>query len=94
MEYIFTNPDYLKLLYALPVFWITAIFGYKRLSVARILLSTFLRSFIFVLIVFVLAGFSWKEKSKREISAVFLVDVSDSITPGRQGMDAGPMWKT
>ena len=87
MEYIFTNPDYLKLLYALPVFWITAIFGYKRLSVARILLSTFLRSFIFVLIVFVLAGFSWKEKSKREISAVFLVDVSDSITrEGREWM--------
>lgn len=87
MEYIFTNPGYLKLLYALPVFWITAIFGYKRLSVARILLSTFLRSFIFILIVFVLAGFSWKEKSKREISAVFLVDVSDSITrEGREWM--------
>ena len=87
MEYLFTNPGYLKLLYALPVFWLTAIFGYNRLSVSRILLSTFLRSFVFLLIILVLAGFSLKEKSKREISAVFLVDVSDSITPeGREWM--------
>jgi Mg-chelatase subunit ChlD len=81
MEYLFTNPGYLKLLYALPIFWLVAIFGYNRLSVSRILTSTLLRSLVFLLIVLVLAGFSWKEKSKREISAVFLVDVSDSITP-------------
>ena len=80
MEYIFTNPGYLKLLYALPIFWIAAIFGYNRLSVSRILLSTFLRSLVFLLIVLVLAGLSREEKSKREISAVFLVDMSDSIT--------------
>ena len=87
MEYLFTNPGYLKLLYALPIFWLVAIFGYNRLSVSRILLSTFLRSLVFLLIILVLAGFSLKEKSKREISAVFLVDVSDSITPeGREWM--------
>ena len=87
MEYIFTNPGYLKLLYALPIFWIVAIFGYNRLSVSRILLSTFLRSLVFLLIVLVLAGLSREEKSEREVSAVFLVDVSDSITPeGREWM--------
>ncbi len=87
MEYLFTNPGYLKLLYALPIFWIVAIFGYNRLSVSRILLSTFLRSLVFLLIVLVLAGLSREEKSEREISAVFLVDVSDSITPeGREWM--------
>jgi Mg-chelatase subunit ChlD len=87
MEYLFTNPGYLKLLYALPVFWLVAIFGYNRLSVSRILLSTFLRSLVFLLIVLVLAGLSREEKSEREISTVFLVDVSDSITPeGREWM--------
>ena len=87
MEYLFTNPGYLKLLYALPIFWIAAIFGYNRLSVSRILLSTFLRSLVFLLIILVLAGLSREEKSEREVSAVFLVDVSDSITPeGREWM--------
>ncbi len=80
MEYQFTNPDYLKFLYALPVFWIVSILGYRHLSVSKIILSTFLRSFVFLLVVLVLAGFSGKEKSEREISTVFLVDMSDSIT--------------
>ncbi|ODS32840.1 MAG: von Willebrand factor type A domain protein [Candidatus Scalindua rubra] len=80
MEYQFTNHDFLKLLYVLPVFWITTVLGYRRLSPLRIALSTFLRTFVFLLVVLVLAGFSWKEKSKREISAVFLVDISDSVT--------------
>ena len=80
MEYQFTNPDYLKFLYALPVFWIVSIFGYRHLPVSKIILSTFLRSMVFLLVVIVLAGLSGKEKSKREISAVFLVDMSDSIT--------------
>jgi Mg-chelatase subunit ChlD len=35
---------------------------------------------VFLLVVIVLAGFSRKEESKREISTVFLVDMSDSIT--------------
>ncbi|MFV1974911.1 MAG: VWA domain-containing protein [Candidatus Scalindua sp.] len=80
MEYQFTNPDYLKFLYALPVFWIVAILGYRHVSVSKIILSAFLRSLVFLLVVLVLAGFSKEEKSEREISAVFLVDMSDSIT--------------
>ncbi|MGR3293059.1 MAG: VWA domain-containing protein [Candidatus Scalindua sp.] len=80
MEYQFTNPDYLKFLYALPVFWIVSIFVYRHLSVSKIILSAFLRSMVFLLVVIVLAGFSGKEKSTREISTVFLVDMSDSIT--------------
>ncbi|MFQ5964659.1 MAG: VWA domain-containing protein [Candidatus Scalinduaceae bacterium] len=80
MEYQFTNPDFLKLLYLLPVFWITTVLGYNRLSILRILLSIFLRTIVFLLIVFVLAGFGWDEKSKREINTVFLVDTSNSIT--------------
>jgi len=80
MEYQFTNPDYLKFLYALPVFWIVSIFVYRYLSISKIILSAFLRSIVLLLVVLVLAGFSEKEKSKREISTVFLVDMSDSIT--------------
>jgi uncharacterized membrane protein/uncharacterized protein YegL len=80
MEYQFTNPDFLKFLYALPLFWVTAIMGFRRLSFLRILLSIFLRTFVFILVVFVLAGFSWNEKSKNEISTVFLLDMSDSIS--------------
>ncbi len=80
MEYQFTNPDFLKLLYALPVFWVAAIMGIHRLSFLRILLSIFLRTFVFLLVVFVLAGFSWTEKSKNEVSTVFLLDMSDSIS--------------
>ena len=80
MEYQFTNPDYLKFLYALPVFWIVSIFAYRHLPVSKIILSTFLRSMVFLLVVIVLAGLSGKKESKREISAVFLVDMSDSIT--------------
>ncbi len=79
MEYQFTNPNFLKLLYILPVFWITAVLGYNRLSILRILLSVFLRTLVFLLIVFVLAGFGWNEKTKSEISTIFLVDMSDSI---------------
>ncbi|MBO1223001.1 MAG: VWA domain-containing protein [Candidatus Scalindua sediminis] len=79
MEYQFTSPDFLKLLYILPAFWVTAIMGFRRLSFLRILLSIFLRTFVFLLVVFVLAGFSWNEKSKNEISAVFLLDMSGSI---------------
>lgn len=80
MDYQFTNPDFLKLLYALPVFWVAAIMGIHRLSFLRILLSIFLRTFVFLLVVFVLAGFSWTEKSKSEVSTVFLLDMSDSIS--------------
>ena len=80
MEYQFTNPDYLKLLYALPAFWIVSIFAYRHLPFSKIILSAFLRSMVFLLVVIVLAGFSGKEESKREISTVFLVDMSDSIT--------------
>jgi len=80
MEYQFTSPEYLKLLYALPVFWIVSVLGYRHLTVSKIILSTFLRSIVFLLVVIVLAGLSVKEKSKREISTVFLVDMSDSIT--------------
>ncbi|GAX60691.1 hypothetical protein SCALIN_C13_0208 [Candidatus Scalindua japonica] len=79
-DYQFTNPDYLKFLYALPVFWIVSIFAYRHVSVLKIILSTFLRSFVFLLVILVLGGFSGKEKSKREISAVYLMDMSDSIT--------------
>ncbi len=79
MEYQFTNPEYLKFLYALPVFWIVSTLGYRRLSVSKIIISTFLRSLVFLLVVLVLAGFSGKEKSQREISTVFLMDMSDSI---------------
>jgi hypothetical protein len=79
MEYQFTSPDFLKLLYVLPAFWVTAIMGFRRLSFLRILLSIFLRTFVFLLVVFVLAGFSWNEKSKNEISTVFLLDMSGSI---------------
>ena len=78
MEYQFTNPEYLKFLYALPVFWIVSALGYRRLSVSKIILSVFLRSFVFLLVVLVLAGLSGKEKSQREISTVFLMDMSDS----------------
>ncbi|MCP4264666.1 MAG: VWA domain-containing protein [Candidatus Brocadiaceae bacterium] len=80
MEYQFTNPEYLKILYALPVFWLAAIIGYRHLPVSRIIISTLLRTVVFLLVVLVLAGFSGEEKSKREISTVFLMDVSDSIT--------------
>ncbi|MCR4288962.1 MAG: VWA domain-containing protein, partial [Candidatus Scalindua sp.] len=80
MEYQFTNPGYLKFLYALPVFWIVSIFVYRHLSLSKIILSAFLRSMVFLLVVIVLAGLSRKDESKREISAVFLVDMSDSIT--------------
>ncbi len=85
MEYQFTNPEYLKILYALPVFWIISVLGYRHLSVLKITLSTLLRSLVFLLVVLVLAGFSGKEKSERDISAVFLVDMSDSIT--REGKE-------
>ncbi len=54
--------------------------GIHRLSFLRILLSIFLRTFVFLLVVFVLAGFSWTEKSKNEASTVFLLDMSDSIS--------------
>ena len=80
MEYQFTNPEYLKILYALPVFWLAAIIGYRHLPVSRIIISTLLRSIVFLLVVLVLAGFSREEKSKREISTVFLMDVSGSIS--------------
>ena len=80
MEYQFTNPGYLKFLYALPVFWIVSIFVYRHLPLSKIIVSAFLRSMVFLLVVIVLAGLSGKNESKREISAVFLVDMSDSIT--------------
>ena len=80
MEYQFTNPGYLKFLYALPVFWIVSTFVYRHLPLPKIIVSAFLRSMVFLLVVIVLAGLSGKKESKREISAVFLVDMSDSIT--------------
>ncbi len=80
MEYQFTNPEYIKLLYVLPAFWLTAIIGYRHLSISRIIASTLLRSMVFLLVVLVLAGFSWEENTKREINAIFLMDVSDSIS--------------
>ena len=80
LEYQFISPDYLRLLYILPVFWLAAILGYRHLSLWRILFSTFLRTLVFSLVVLMLAGFSWNEKSEREISTVFLLDISDSIT--------------
>jgi uncharacterized membrane protein/uncharacterized protein YegL len=80
MEYQFTNPGYLKFLYALPIFWIVSTFVYRHLPLPKIIISAFLRSMVFLLVVIVLAGLSGKKESKREISAVFLVDMSDSIT--------------
>mgnify|MGYP003980299473 FL=1 len=80
MEYQFTNPGYLKFLYALPIFWIVSTFVYRHLPLPKIIVSAFLRSMVFLLVVIVLAGLSGKNESKREISAVFLVDMSDSIT--------------
>ena len=80
MEYQFTNPGYLKFLYALPIFWIVSTFVYRHLPLPKIIVSAFLRSMVFLLVVIVLAGLSGKKESKREISAVFLVDMSDSIT--------------
>ncbi|MDR4497160.1 MAG: VWA domain-containing protein [Candidatus Scalindua sp.] len=80
MEYQFTNTEYLKLLYLLPLFWALSILGYRRVSIIRTVLSILLRSFVYLLIVLVLAGFGWEEKSKQEINAVFLMDMSDSIT--------------
>jgi len=67
-------------LYALPVFWIVSTFVYRHLPLPKIIVSAFLRSMVFLLVVIVLAGLSGKKESKREISAVFLVDMSDSIT--------------
>ncbi|MDR4503980.1 MAG: VWA domain-containing protein [Candidatus Scalindua sp.] len=81
MEYQFTNPEFLKLLYLLPVFWVSAMMGYRRVSITRTILAILLRTSVFLLIILVLAGFGWEEKSKREISAVFLMDMSDSISP-------------
>ena len=80
MEYQFTNPGYLKFLYALPIFWIVSTFVYRHLPLPKIIVSAFLRSMVFLLVVIVLAGLSGKKESKREISEVFLVDMSDSIT--------------
>lgn len=80
LEYKFTNPDFLKLLYLLPIFWVSVIMGFRSLSLWRIFLSVFLRTFVFLLVVLVLAGFGWNEKKKRETCAVFLVDMSDSIS--------------
>ncbi|GJQ60741.1 MAG: VWA domain-containing protein [Candidatus Scalindua sp. AMX11] len=81
MEYQFTNPEFLKLLYLLPLFWVTAILGYRRVSIVRTVFAILLRTLVFLPIVLVLAGFGWEEKSKRDMNAVFLMDMSDSISP-------------
>ncbi len=81
MEYQFANPEFLKLLYLLPIFWVSVIIGYRRVSIMRMIVSTLLRTLVFLLIILVLAGFGWEEKSKQEINAVFLMDMSDSISP-------------
>ena len=80
MEYQFSNTEFLNLLYLLPVFWALSILGYRRVSIVRIVLSILLRTFVYLLIVLVLAGFGWEEKSEQETNAVFLMDMSDSIT--------------
>ncbi|MCP5006813.1 MAG: VWA domain-containing protein [Planctomycetes bacterium] len=47
----------------------------------RTISTILLRTFVFILVVLVLAGFGWEEKVKRETGAIFLMDMSDSITP-------------
>lgn len=79
INYEFTYPIFLKLLYLTPIFWLVAILGIKRLPIWRLVLSALLRSIVFAVVVLVLAGMSRVEKSLKDLQIIYLVDVSSSI---------------
>ncbi len=88
MNYIFTHPEFLKLLYCIPVFWLVAILGVKKLPAWRIVVSAFCRSLLFAAVVMVLSGLSLVEISQKDLNVGYMVDMSDSIDEtGKQWMD-------
>ena len=79
LNYEFTYPIFLKLLYLTPIFWFVAILGIKKLPIWRLVLSAILRSIVFVVVVLVLAGMSRVDKSLKDLEVIYLVDASNSI---------------
>lgn len=97
MDYEFTHPAFLRLLYVAPVFWLIAVLGIGKLAAWRLVLSALLRSIVFAVVVLMLAGIGAVEKSPVALKVVFLVDISDSMDDKSrgwideyiQGMDSG-----
>lgn len=77
--YKFIHPDFVVLFYTIPVFWLLAIFGLKKLAIWRIALSIIFRSIVLSAIVLALAGLSRVEEGVKDINVVYLADVSDSV---------------
>ncbi len=85
-DYQFTHPEFLKLFYVIPIFWLIALIGIKKLPIWRLLLSSIFRSVVFGVIVLVLAGLSKVEKDLKDLEVIYLVDRSNSID------DDGKAW--
>lgn len=79
MNYDFLHPEFLKLFYIVPVFWLFAIPGIRKLAIWRVVLAVMFRSIAFSMIVLALAGLSRVEKNLKEVDLIYLADVSDSI---------------
>ena len=82
MEFSFTDPNWLLLLLLAPVFIIV---GWPRSAYRRLrgFASLLIRLILVALIVFALAGFQVPQDANR-LGVVFLVDVSDSMSPRAQ----------
>ena len=75
----FTQPVFLKLLYFIPIFWLVALLGVKRLAIWKLVLAIVFRSIVVTVIILLLAGISSVEKNRAELKVIYLVDISDSI---------------
>ncbi len=84
MNIDFEHPALLKLLAIIPIFWGLSVLAFRRLPRWRLVASNFFRGLVLVSLLLCLAGLSRVEKLPGEISVVFCVDVSDSISPGNK----------
>lgn len=83
MGITFVYPEYLVLLLLIPLTVGLALLGRRALSSARLWGGLLLRSLLLALIVFALAGIQLRQRADH-LTAVFLLDVSDSISPAEQ----------
>ena len=74
----FEFPWYLALLIMLPVLWWWSFHQLSSLGNFRRTSALVLRSMIYVLLVFALAGIQWKQISDK-VSVIYVLDQSDSI---------------
>ncbi|MEE9201501.1 MAG: hypothetical protein V3V45_08660, partial [Candidatus Brocadiales bacterium] len=79
MDLQFEQPEFLKLLFLLPIIWGLSFLAFRRVPLWRLVASTILRSLVFALLILALAGLHRVDKKPSDLTLVFSVDVSDSI---------------